>query len=97
MHCHIKFHLALGMGLIIQTGKPHEMVKPPSNWPKCGHWAYPREDAERGNGGTGTDSEEETDDDSDKESKQPNDANVAWTASVVMATVLSVLSISAAK
>ncbi|XP_041353680.1 L-ascorbate oxidase-like [Gigantopelta aegis] len=81
LHCHVKFHLSLGMGLIIQVGKPHEMPKPPNNWPKCGDWKYPREDKNneregKGNGGegkaTGKDGgEKKSDVETEKQKKSP--------------------------
>jgi hypothetical protein len=39
LHCHYEWHLATGMGLILQVGETHEMVKPPSDFPKCGNFA----------------------------------------------------------
>jgi hypothetical protein len=30
--------MAVGMGLVLQVGEPHEMVKPPDNFPKCNNF-----------------------------------------------------------
>lgn len=38
LHCHFEWHLAIGMGLVMQVGEPHEMRQPPSNFPKCGNF-----------------------------------------------------------
>ncbi|XP_041379574.1 laccase-3-like [Gigantopelta aegis] len=46
LHCHIEFHLAIGMGAIVQSGQPHQMPKPPKDWPKCGNWKYHGEETE---------------------------------------------------
>ncbi|VDI01894.1 Hypothetical predicted protein [Mytilus galloprovincialis] len=37
-HCHIAFHMAMGMTLVIQVGETHQMPKPPKSFPKCGDW-----------------------------------------------------------
>lgn len=36
MHCHIDFHVELGMALLIKVGEESEMKPPPKNFPKCG-------------------------------------------------------------
>lgn len=35
MHCHFEYHMAVGMGLVIQVGEPKDFVKPPAKFPKC--------------------------------------------------------------
>ncbi|ETN61043.1 multicopper oxidase [Anopheles darlingi] len=35
MHCHFEWHTAVGMALVLQVGNTDQMVKPPSNFPKC--------------------------------------------------------------
>ena len=40
MHCHIEFHNAIGMGLIVQVGEPSQFPRRPKNFPTCGHWKY---------------------------------------------------------
>lgn len=35
MHCHFEWHMAVGMGLVLQVGETSQMVKPPKNFPKC--------------------------------------------------------------
>lgn len=39
-HCHVDFHLALGMSTVIQVGEIHEMRATPGNFPRCGSWHY---------------------------------------------------------
>ena len=40
LHCHIDFHLDLGMGLIVQVGELSEMKPKPKNFPTCGNWEF---------------------------------------------------------
>ncbi|CAG7726388.1 unnamed protein product [Allacma fusca] len=40
-HCHITFHVEVGMGLIIQVGEPEQMLKSPEHFPKCGNYIPP--------------------------------------------------------
>ncbi|ESO98873.1 hypothetical protein LOTGIDRAFT_158826 [Lottia gigantea] len=35
-HCHVEFHIEIGMGLIIQVGHTNQMPRPPNNFPRCG-------------------------------------------------------------
>lgn len=35
---HAEWHMAVGMGLVVQVGETSEMVKPPENFPKCGNY-----------------------------------------------------------
>ncbi|KAL3872010.1 hypothetical protein ACJMK2_039981 [Sinanodonta woodiana] len=37
-HCHVGFHLAMGLGMVIQVGEIHEMTQPPPSFPRCGNW-----------------------------------------------------------
>lgn len=34
-HCHFEWHLAIGMGFILQVGEVEQMKKPPQNYAKC--------------------------------------------------------------
>ena len=38
LHCHMDWHLAIGIGLIIQVGEIDDMVQTPINFPKCGNY-----------------------------------------------------------
>ncbi|KAL9895317.1 uncharacterized protein ACN2A1_006056 [Glossina fuscipes fuscipes] len=38
MHCHYEWHVAIGMGLILQVGPTARMVKPPVGFPRCGNY-----------------------------------------------------------
>lgn len=38
MHCHFDWHMAVGMGFVLQVGEVSDMVKPPENFPKCGNF-----------------------------------------------------------
>ncbi|RUS74771.1 hypothetical protein EGW08_017469, partial [Elysia chlorotica] len=38
LHCHIEYHVDIGMGILIQVGDKSEFPKPPKNFPKCGSW-----------------------------------------------------------
>uniref|UniRef100_A0A182KC40 Uncharacterized protein n=1 Tax=Anopheles christyi TaxID=43041 RepID=A0A182KC40_9DIPT len=46
VHCHFEWHLADGMGLVLQIGEPDEMLKPPVNFPRCGSFQPPVENVE---------------------------------------------------
>uniref|UniRef100_A0A1Y1K8C1 Laccase n=2 Tax=Photinus pyralis TaxID=7054 RepID=A0A1Y1K8C1_PHOPY len=35
-HCHIEFHMEIGMALVLKVGEHHEMAPVPENFPKCG-------------------------------------------------------------
>lgn len=39
-HCHIDFHLTLGMTLVLQVGDPQQAASPPADFPRCGSWAF---------------------------------------------------------
>ncbi|XP_060581831.1 uncharacterized protein LOC132738361 [Ruditapes philippinarum] len=39
-HCHIEFHVDIGMGLIIHTGNETDLPQVPKNFPRCGNWKY---------------------------------------------------------
>lgn len=43
-HCHIAFHLEMGMSMVIQVGEIDEMPKPPKHFPKCGDWTPESQD-----------------------------------------------------
>lgn len=38
MHCHIEYHMHIGMRLIVKVGKKRDMVPPPDNFPVCGNF-----------------------------------------------------------
>ncbi|XP_067670637.1 uncharacterized protein [Haliotis asinina] len=40
LHCHIDFHVSIGMGLIVQVGELSQMPRPPKHFPRCGNWEY---------------------------------------------------------
>lgn len=40
LHCHIEFHVDIGMGLLIQVGSKEDMPKTPQHFPKCGNWKF---------------------------------------------------------
>lgn len=37
-HCHFEYHMEAGMGLMIKVGDRKDMLKPPANFPTCGHY-----------------------------------------------------------
>ena len=37
-HCHLSFHIEVGMGLIFQIGEPEDLPPVPKNFPTCGNW-----------------------------------------------------------
>ncbi|KAK6195925.1 hypothetical protein SNE40_001251 [Patella caerulea] len=39
-HCHIEFHVEIGMGLIIQVGSKDQMPRKPKGFPTCGNFEY---------------------------------------------------------
>ncbi|ESO96136.1 hypothetical protein LOTGIDRAFT_231844 [Lottia gigantea] len=39
-HCHIEFHVEIGMGLLIQVGSKDDMPKRPKGFPTCGNYQY---------------------------------------------------------
>ena len=39
-HCHVDFHMHLGLSMVIQVGEPHEMVPAPTGFPRCGSWNF---------------------------------------------------------
>lgn len=39
-HCHIEFHVDIGMGIIIQVGNKEDFPKVPKGFPKCGNWQF---------------------------------------------------------
>ncbi|KRT85626.1 hypothetical protein AMK59_278, partial [Oryctes borbonicus] len=39
LHCHLEYHTALGMGLVLQTGENDDMLPVPDNFPRCGDYS----------------------------------------------------------
>ncbi|KAF2890857.1 hypothetical protein ILUMI_15316, partial [Ignelater luminosus] len=37
-HCHIEFHIEIGMALVFKIGEHDEMLPVPPNFPKCGNY-----------------------------------------------------------
>lgn len=37
-HCHISFHVEVGMGLVFRVGDQSMLPPVPQNFPRCGHW-----------------------------------------------------------
>lgn len=37
-HCHISFHVEVGMGLVFRVGDQSMVPPVPENFPRCGHW-----------------------------------------------------------
>ncbi|KAK8384504.1 hypothetical protein O3P69_009357 [Scylla paramamosain] len=37
-HCHISFHIEVGMGLVFHVGSGEMLPPPPPKFPTCGHW-----------------------------------------------------------
>ena len=40
LHCHVEFHNAIGMALLIQVGERSQFPRRPKNFPTCGDWRY---------------------------------------------------------
>lgn len=38
LHCHFEWHLAIGMGLVLQVGELDQMVKPPKDFNTCNNY-----------------------------------------------------------
>ncbi|XP_065081288.1 uncharacterized protein LOC135703864 [Ochlerotatus camptorhynchus] len=38
VHCHFEWHLGTGMGLVLQVGEMDQMLKAPSDFPRCGDY-----------------------------------------------------------
>ncbi|KZS15189.1 Laccase 2 [Daphnia magna] len=45
-HCHLSFHIEVGMGLIFKVGEHHDFPQVPENFPKCGSWLPPVDEDE---------------------------------------------------
>ncbi|XP_058126517.1 uncharacterized protein LOC131285323 [Anopheles ziemanni] len=45
IHCHFEWHLANGMGLVLQVGEIEGMLKPPADFPRCGSYQPPLDGA----------------------------------------------------
>ena len=43
-HCHLSFHIEVGMGLIFKVGEHSDFPQVPNNFPKCGSWLPPLEE-----------------------------------------------------
>ncbi|CAH0553403.1 unnamed protein product, partial [Brassicogethes aeneus] len=43
-HCHIEFHVELGMALVLKVGENKDMAPVPKNFPRCGDY-YPSEES----------------------------------------------------
>lgn len=39
-HCHIEFHVELGMALVFKFGEDEEMPPVPKDFPQCGNYMY---------------------------------------------------------
>ncbi|XP_065347467.1 uncharacterized protein LOC135944434 isoform X1 [Cloeon dipterum] len=37
-HCHIGFHVEIGMAFVVQVGEPEQFAPTPKGFPKCGDW-----------------------------------------------------------
>ncbi|XP_033096053.1 laccase-1-like [Anneissia japonica] len=37
-HCHLEFHVEIGMALVIHVGNDSDLPKIPENFPRCGSW-----------------------------------------------------------
>ena len=40
-HCHFEYHQEVGMGIVFKVGDRKDMLKPPPNFPTCGHYLEP--------------------------------------------------------
>eukprot|EP00057_Strongylocentrotus_purpuratus_P006763 XP_011661237.1 PREDICTED: laccase-2 [Strongylocentrotus purpuratus] len=38
LHCHLEFHVAIGMGMLIHVGTDEDLPPVPENFPRCGNW-----------------------------------------------------------
>ena len=43
-HCHIEFHVELGMAVVFKVGDHKDFVPPPRNFPKCNSYMPPEEE-----------------------------------------------------
>jgi len=43
-HCHLSFHIEVGMGLIFRIGQPEDLPPVPKNFPTCGNWLGDEDD-----------------------------------------------------
>ncbi|XP_071494140.1 uncharacterized protein [Diadema antillarum] len=39
-HCHLEFHVAIGMGLLVHVGTDADLPPAPDNFPRCGNWPF---------------------------------------------------------
>ena len=47
LHCHITFHIEVGMGLVFKVGQQSMFPPVPDNFPRCGSWLPPRTESLR--------------------------------------------------
>ena len=45
-HCHISFHIEVGMALVFKIGEHSDFPPVPKNFPTCGDWLTPIEEEE---------------------------------------------------
>ena len=45
-HCHLSFHIEVGMGLIFKIGEHSDFPPVPKGFPTCGNWIPPMDDDE---------------------------------------------------
>ena len=45
-HCHLSFHIEVGMGLIFKVGEHSDFPPVPKSFPTCGNWLPPMDDDE---------------------------------------------------
>ena len=48
-HCHLSFHIEVGMGLIFKVGEEHDFPPVPKDFPKCGSWLPPMDEDDNEN------------------------------------------------
>ena len=40
VHCHLDFHMEVGMGFVLKVGDSKMFPQSPGNWPRCGSYEY---------------------------------------------------------
>lgn len=40
LHCHLDFHLEIGMALLVKIGGVEDLPRQPLGWPKCGNFDF---------------------------------------------------------
>lgn len=53
LHCHIEFHVEIGMGLLIQVGDKSQLPRRPKNFPTCNNWHFTGLEEDEDNSQTG--------------------------------------------